>query len=81
MAKKKKKAEEPIVENPVVAEVETPAAPVVEEKTEAEKVKELDKKIAEGAKAREGMKQAWKKRIIASDSQTNQYTYNLGSIL
>lgn len=81
MARKKKKAEEPIVENPVVAEVEAPAAPVVEEKTEAEKVKEQDKKIAKGAKAREEMKQAWKKRITASDSQTNHYTYNLGSIL
>jgi hypothetical protein len=81
MARKKKKAEEPIVENPVVAEVETPTVPVVEEKTELEKVKELDKKIAKGAKAREEMKQAWKKRINTSDSQTNQYTYNLGSIL
>lgn len=95
MARKKKNvvvAEEPIVENPVVeeviAEVEAPAeveepasAPVVEEKTEAKKVKELDKKIAEGAKAREEMKQAWKKRVIASDAQTNQFTYNLGSIL
>lgn len=81
MARKKKKAEEPIVENPVVTKVEAPAAPVIEENTKAEKVKELDKKIAEGAKAREEMKQSWKKRIMTSDSQTNQYTYNLGSIL
>jgi hypothetical protein len=95
MARKKKnaaKAVEPVVENPVIVEVETPAPTVeetpkveevvkVEENTEKEKVREQDKKIAEGAKAREEMKKAWKKRVISSDSQTNQYTYNLGSIL
>ena len=76
--------EEAQVETPVVEEKQDEGITVAEETElgiEKEK-KEVEKKISEGTAALEEMKLAWKKRLHGNnDSQTNLYTYNIGSIL
>jgi hypothetical protein len=73
--------ESPVIEEEVAKTEET--VEKVEEVTKEPEVieeKSREKKILEGAKAREEMKKAWQKRI-KGDSITNLYSYNIGSLL
>lgn len=75
--------ESPVIEKEVAKTEET--IEKVEEVTKEPEVIEKEsreKKILDGAKAREEMKKAWQKRIKGnSDSITNLYSYNIGSLL
>ena len=69
--------EEVTIKEPEVTEK---AEPIKEEAPAEIKEKTVEEKIQDGAKAREEMKQAWKKRFDG-DPVTNLYSYNIGSLL
>ena len=75
------KTEPEIVDEEPKPKEEEPVKEIEKVEKEIEEKVSREQKIAEGAKAREEMKQAWKKRFRGGDSLTNLYSYNIGSLL